>query len=357
MTALTAIVWNTETLLELLDADLSFLLLAAMVVFLLPLVPIIYSVVKLTRIRHSTYETKRYKKNWLTVLLVLNGLYYTMLAGCYLGQGRIPYPDAAGLVDAGYYNVFIKPALEREARDYASEYLHSAYGDNYSPAVTRTNRHQNGGKLITLQLYESSHQFYFTLTYNGAAKNITGDDFKTKLVRAKINARVKELIDACIGDGLTLYVRWDGLNTYVEYPPSASADDILSGKYGKQQFTPVIFIRADDVSRDRAKEMYLSILKNYCFANMNLDSESLSSQMSLIESRFSLHFINEAQYEKAWVNTTHPGEGECMDAYEIISCGYIGDLAEDPHAPTLDTEQIYKAARQYLDDHYGAEKW
>jgi hypothetical protein len=93
---------------------------------------------------------------------------------------------------------------------------------------------------------------------------------------------------------------------------------------------------------------------------MTPDNNSLSSQMQLGDTNFSIYFVNKDHYQKAWVNTTHPGEGDCMaDSYAYISYGMLPSIfiAEDFSQQILDTDQIYDTVKQYLDEHYNEERW
>jgi putative flippase GtrA len=114
LSVLTAAVWNNAAVLKALDlfltGKLSYLIIWAMLALpLLPLIPLVYCAVKLLQnrdpLREPPHKMRRYQRNWLIVILILNSLFYLMLAPCYLSKGRFIYPDAGKIIDACYSNI------------------------------------------------------------------------------------------------------------------------------------------------------------------------------------------------------------------------------------------------------------
>ena len=355
ISVLTLLVWNNYTFGVLLGNFNSFsiLIIFAYIMIFLPIITAAYCAVKLI------INKNVHIRIWLIGILSFNILFYVMLGGYYFSRGNTPYPDMIKILETSYVNVFVK----NNASERVEEYLQYNYGEQYSFSV-------KSGKYSTMPdaskinyiVHENNNNFYFNLSYDIYSKTIVFDNFKVKLAHDKVNKRLKELIDGCIIGGSTLYVRWDNLYyDYLSFPLYATADEILAGKYGRVIFDTMIFVYTGEekIGLREAKNMYLSILKNYCFVNMSYDNESQTSQMQLGSANFSIYFVDKKQYNKVWLNTTIPGEGESMtSSYASIGYGMsFRHLAKNNLNPIFDTEQIYESVKQYLDTYYLEQYW
>lgn len=349
MSALTAIIWNYEIFLSVINAilpgnvmhqsilsngNLVSVLIFICTAYIMPfltLIPIIYCTVKLARNKRSENKIKNYNKIWLIFILALNILFVVMIGGFYISMEKSPYPDLKSIIESVYNSIFVKD----KAAEYVNEYLKDMYGEEYSFSIKATDKSAmpfSDNKSINYNVYENNYEFYFVVSYDINSGKITYNNFEEKLEQNNNVNEIKKLIDEIIGEGLTLYFRSDG----------------------------IIFVYTGDekISLSKAKEMYLSILKNYYFENYTILDREIYSQWYLGNVKFYIHFVDKVRYNKAWVNTMHPGEGDCMDCYASIGYGMgLRYLAADYDNRYINPEEIYEAVKQYLDDNYKEEYW
>jgi len=367
LSVLTILLWNSESLLSFLDSimgsnihgsifDVGFmflvwLIIAFILILPMPIVVLTYSIYHL-KTYHDVIVT--YQKNWFRTIIAFNILFLVMLGGSFFF--RLQFPDVGMIIR----NIRISAMKSNVAEDVLS-YLEETYGDEFSFSIHSSRNLASGlfptNRRIWFGVYENNYNFYFGIVYDIDLSSIYINHFERDLVHQKVNLRMIEYIDDIIGEGLTLHVRWDWLNRMQNIPIYATADDIIAGRYGRLLFNATIFILVDDISLDDAKQMYLSILRYFCFVHMTPNNESRTSQMQLRDANFSLRFVSTAQYNSVWYNTTTPGSGEPMLAsYASISAGRVGWLAEG-HPAVLNFDVIYEAARRTLSERYTEASW
>jgi len=382
LSVLTLVIWNNEIFLtvinsilpgdvmnqSILSRDNSFSILIFMLTFFtmpfLPLIPLIYCSIKLIKNKRSQNKIKKHQRNWIIIILALNILFCVLFGVFWLNSGHpfYQYPDLSNLrrsIERLYVNNFIK----NDVSEYVLEYLKDKYGGDFSFSIKSAENsisRFSDERHIVYTIRENNLGFYFVIAYDIDSETIH-DDFRRMLAHQKVNLRMKELIDVITGEGRILHVRWDWILGMFsnDIPTNATADDIIAGKYGRLSFDPIIFVLVDNISLNDAKEMYLAILRDFCFLHMTPDNESQTPQMKLGDARFWLCFVSTEQYEQVWANNPNPGEGDSFNA-KYASIGYgmsLRHFADDYHDSILDINQIYEAAKQYLDENYIEKHW
>ena len=265
------------------------------------------------------------RRAWAGVVLALNLVFWVMLISFASFYADIPYPDLKNIAETQYVNA-TKDGLKATVYDY----LNTTYGNEYKffirdIDINPTDISENE---VHLTLSLNGDNSYKVIYYNLHSKTITFDSFRQNLIEEKANSAVEDIIKPLIGEQRYTSVNISMSNADVQNTPiTASADEILSEKYGRIYFFQSIYIR-DRVSTDEAKELCLSLLKNYFCVNMSPTDNG--SQPWLGDVRLSLSFDN-----------------------KYISCGgSLQDLANQYGVSLSDTDALYDAAKNYLDTNY-----
>lgn len=330
-----------------------FFIIFPLLFFIFPAIMVVINIITFVRLKsNNDVCVKKYRKYFLTTV-ILQILYFLLIILSRFNYNL--YPDASTFIFKSYYYTIGKHIDETKTADTVIKYLEKNYNNGYSFEIVDTYRwYYSFGEdsIVNFNVMEKNSDTSFTISYNNTLKKVDYNNFKDNYISLKVNKRLIEIIDECLGEDITLYIRWDGMLNYKQVPMEASADDVLNGKYGQMSFSsPIIFIRSDSFDIEKEKDRYISILKNFCIENMVNDREYTGSKMNLYSVNFSLYCIDSENFDKYWKDKVYSGEADQMRAYTTLSASWLNYLLNDSSydfSNLNDVEKFCQVVRQKL---------